>query len=197
RFLVTILLGILPTANLHAEINKWSRTGPIGGSISISTITVDPKNPNIILAGSFRSGVFRSIDGRETWHAADSGTVPVWVSSLVINPRDSNIVYAADYDGVFKSIDGGLTWSALETVRLTGCWSVAIDPRNPDTVYAATGYGDIDVLSPGIYKSTDAGKSWQKVFGDPEKPQLTDSFYQLAIDPRNPDTILAGSRNMS
>lgn len=138
------------------------------------------------LAGSFRSGVFRSIDGGATWRAADSGTVPVWVSSLVIDPHDSNIVYAADYDGVFKSLDGGLTWSGLETNRMNGCWSVTINPRNPDIIYAVTGNGDGDVLSAGVYKSMDAGKSWRKVLGDPE-PQLTDGFYQLAIDPRNPD----------
>jgi hypothetical protein len=65
RFLVTILLGTLQAATLHAEINKWSRTGPTGATISISTITVDPKNSNVILAGSFRSGVFRSIEQSE------------------------------------------------------------------------------------------------------------------------------------
>ena len=47
RFLVTILLGTLQAATLHAEINKWSRTGPPGATISISTITVDPKNANV------------------------------------------------------------------------------------------------------------------------------------------------------
>jgi photosystem II stability/assembly factor-like uncharacterized protein len=191
--LFAVLITVLQLTGLHAETNKWSRTGPIGRPISISNIVVDPKNSNTILAAFWNGGVLRSIDGGATWTAADSGTVPVWVNSLVMDPHNSNIVYAADYDGVFKSVDGGLTWSALETSQLAGCWSIVIDPRNSDILWAATpGDGDSGCCT-GIYRSTDAGNTWQGVLTSFQRyAQPTGSFYQLAIDPRNSDTILAG-----
>ena len=198
RLFETVLITVLQLTSLHAEINRWSRTGPIGGPVAITNIVVDPKNSNTILAAFSNGGVLRSIDGGATWTAADSGTAPVWVSRLAIDPQNSKLVYAADYAGVFKSVDGGLTWSALETSQLIGCWSLVIDPRNSDTLYAATvGDLDSDASSAGIYKSTDAGNTWQGVFAGSQRyyqpyPQPVDNFTQLAIDPRNSDTILVG-----
>src|SRR5258705_10591115 len=135
RLFEAVLITVLQLTSLHAEINKWSRTGPIGEPVSITNIVVDPKNSNTILAAFSNGGVLRSIDGTATWRAADAGTVPVWVNRLVIDSQNSNIVYAADYAGVFKSVDGGLTWSGLET-SLVGSAPLVIDPRKSDTLYA-------------------------------------------------------------
>ena len=195
-FEAVLITVVLQLTSLHAEINKWSRTGPIGGRVSITNIVVDAKNSNTILAAVSNGGVLRSIDGGATWTAADAGTVPVWVNRLVIDPHNSNVVYAADYAGVFKSVDGGLTWSALETSQLIGCWSVVVDPQKSDTLYAAT-VGDLDgsPFTAGIYKSTDGGNTWQALFaGFQRYPQTTGSFFQLAVDPRNSDTMLAGGQ---
>src|SRR5690349_549900 len=126
RLFEAFLITVLQLTSLHAEINKWSRTGPIGGSDSIHAIAVDPKNSNIILAALWNVGVLKSTDGGATWRAADSETVPAWASSLVIDPQNSDIVYAAGYTGVFKSVDGGLTWSVLETGPVGG-QSLVID----------------------------------------------------------------------
>jgi len=71
--------------------------------------------------------------------------------------------------------------------------SVVIDPRT-DTLYAATaGVGDF-LWGVGIYKSTDGGNTWEEIFGGSQSYPLIDSFSQLAIDPRNSNTILAGGQ---
>jgi len=75
RLFEAVLITVLQLTTLHAEINKWSRTGPIGGPGAITNIVVDPKNPNTIFAAFNNGGILRSIDGGATWTAAVSGTV--------------------------------------------------------------------------------------------------------------------------
>ena len=109
RFLVTILLGVLQVAIVRAEINKWSRTGPVGGTISISTIAVDPKNPNIVLAGSFGSGVFRSTDGGQTWLEQQSNVDADLMDVKFIDAAEG---WAIGSQGVLlHTTNGGARWA--------------------------------------------------------------------------------------
>jgi len=102
--------------------------------------------------------------------------------SLAIDPKNENIVYAGtEANGIFKTTDGGRTWMRLRkglkcTINQTGysqIFDIAIDPKNPQIIYAATvnGPGPAgNVLYPsnsgGVYKSTDGGKTWrQKIKG--------------------------------
>jgi photosystem II stability/assembly factor-like uncharacterized protein len=81
---------------------------------------------------------------------------------------------------VFKSTDGGATWSG--TSLGSTVWALAIDPQNPNILYAGTEsfYGG------GVFKSTDGGATWSGT-------SLTRTVWALAIDPQNPNILYAGA----
>src|SRR5580704_12267318 len=91
------------------------------------------------------------------------------VASIAGVPGDVNTYYAgAASGGVFKSVDGGFGWTPIfdnEPVAAIG--SLAVAPSNPSVVWAGTGEAwairDVDVMGDGIYKSSDAGRTWQNV----------------------------------
>jgi photosystem II stability/assembly factor-like uncharacterized protein len=123
--------------------------------------------------------------GRWSLLGPDGGTV----TALAVDPVDSRIVYAATQkgEGVFKSRNGGETWSpsgtGLPKIPGNNVFCLAIDPRRPAILYLGT-------LNLGIYKSTDAGASWSP---SPRGLSANPAVYALAIDPRAPNTVFAGT----
>ena len=125
---------------------------------------------------------------------------------IKIDPRDSNIVYVAAYgplwsaggdSGLYKSIDGGETWEAVLTIsEHTGVSEIHLDPRNPDILYATAHQRRRRVWTQisggpesGIYKSTDAGKTWKKI--NRGLPGGDKGRIALVISPADPDIIYA------
>ena len=156
---------------------NWSES--IDGLKNVEEVVIDPLDSKILYVGAY-DGVFKSTNGGASWtristlHAANP---------LVIDPVNSSIIYAASlvfddfeefyYYILFKSIDGGASWSQLPLpVVAVGRIALAIDPSNPNTVYA------------GTYRSINGGVSWTSL-----------SVYgvALAIDPVHPKTIYAGN----
>ena len=132
-------------------------------------------------SSSWGNGVYRSTDGGETWtHLGleDSHDIP----RMAVDPRDPDTCYVAalghlwgpnDTRGVYKTSDGGKKWERVLFIDVeTGCCDIAVDPKNPDTVYAAMYHRRRTPFSfssggpeGGIYRSTDAGKTWTKLAG--------------------------------
>lgn len=130
-------------------------------------------------SSSWGHGVYRSTDGGTTFKNVgldDSHDIP----RLAVDPRNPDVCYAAALGhlwgpnkerGVYKTEDAGKSWKpVLQIDENTGAIDVLIDPSNPDTVYAAmymrlrTPYSFTSGgPKGGIYKSTDAGRSWKKV----------------------------------
>ncbi|MBX3111555.1 MAG: hypothetical protein KF857_06055 [Fimbriimonadaceae bacterium] len=132
-------------------------------------------------SSSWGHGVYRSTDGGKTWtHLGleDSHDIP----RLAVDPRDPDVCYVAALGhlwganatrGLYKTVDGGATWTpVLQINDQTGCCDVILDPKEPDTVYAAMYDRRRTAWSfrsggpeGGIYKSTDGGKTWKKLAG--------------------------------
>jgi photosystem II stability/assembly factor-like uncharacterized protein len=153
----------------------------------VRTCTVDPHNSDIVYAGTGGSGVFKSINGGNSWSAINNGLANLWVSVLVIEPQDPATIYAAnDVDpgaGVFKTIDGGASWSKVTDITTRWTFALAIDPNNSQIVYAAT----LD----GVSKSTNGAVTWND--SSAGLPRI--GVYAIAIDPENHDTLYAGTTN--
>ena len=138
----------------------------------------------------------RSASGQEAaW--TTNGPLGGSVYCLVPDPSHPSTLYAGTAMGVFKSDDGGASWrsasSGLPSFRVQ---TIAIDPTTPSTLYAGTLTPD-GVDSVGIFKSTDGAASWTAInegLIDPLTGISPLDVWSLAIDPKNPGTILAGSR---
>jgi photosystem II stability/assembly factor-like uncharacterized protein len=191
--------GIWKSADYGLQWTNISDGTLPGDSISIGAIAVAPSNSNVIYAGTGEAdirgdfvtgdGVYRSRDGGKHWSYAglrDTHTT----MALVIDPRDSNIVYVASmghvfeanpFGGVYKTTDGGKTWHKILSVDdKTGAVDVVMDPQNPDVLYASMwqAYRTPWKLSSGgpgsgLYKTTDGGAHWVNLSHRPGFPTGT------------------------
>ena len=160
-----------------------------GGMMSIGAIAVAPSNPSIVWVGtgeadnrqssSWGDGVYKSSDAGITWEKKGLEETR-HIGKIVIHPTDPNIVYLAAVGhlwgsnperGVFKTTDGGKTWNkVLYKDDNTGAIDLIIDPRDPDTLYAAMyqrqrkGWGfNGGGPGSGLFRSTDAGATWREL----------------------------------
>ena len=119
------------------------------------------KNTGAIDGNAYRGpsfGMFKSQDGGETWVEINAGleNADKNINCIAVHPSDENIVYIGTFqDGAFKSTDGGKSWTAISNGLMSeDVRSLAINPANPDVVYAGLGNGV------GLYMTTDGGQSW-------------------------------------
>jgi len=158
-------------------------------SYSIGAVVIDPKRPATLWVGTgegnnqrsvgYGDGIYRSDDAGRTWRSMGLKTSE-HVSRIVIDPRDSNVVFAAAYGplwsaggerGLYRTEDGGATWArVLEISEHTGISDVAIDPFDPDVMLAVAHQRRRHTWTlihggpeSGLHKSTDGGKTWRKV----------------------------------
>ncbi len=185
------------------------------GSFSIGCIAVDPNNPYIVWVGtgennsqrsvSWGDGVYKSIDGGKTWKNVGLKNSE-HIGKIVIHPKNSDIVYVAAQGplwgpggdrGLYKTTDGGKSWQqVLKISENTGVTDVVLDPRNPDVLYCASYQRRRHVWTlinggpeAAIYKTTDAGNSWEKLENGLPTGEL--GRIGLGISPANPDYIYA------
>ncbi|HQQ94156.1 MAG TPA: T9SS type A sorting domain-containing protein [Bacteroidia bacterium] len=167
-------------------VNNGQNWTPLGDQLPItriSDICIDPVNPNTIyiavgdyayigvslfLNGRKRHthyglGVYKSIDGGNTWSATalsfqlTNGDASL-IKKILINPGNTNQVLACGANGMYKSLNGGNTWTHVLDSMF---WDMQQDPVNPNIVYAATGWiASSNIGNAAIYKSTDFGSSW-------------------------------------
>ena len=169
--------------------NTWTPIFESYGSYSLGAVVVDPKNSNVVWLGTgennnqrsvgFGDGIYKSMDAGATWTRMGLESSE-HIQNILIDPRDSNVVYvsaigplwnAGGDRGLYKTIDGGKTWKAVLTISPdTGVTDVAMDPKNPNVLYAAAyqrrrAVGQLVGGGPesGLYKTTDGGGKWTKL----------------------------------
>ena len=179
--------GVLKSTNGGASWRKDGLNGcgtykKNGTGESITALAISPSG-RVLYAGSEvlgsarGPGVYRSMNGGRSWRrVSDSpgGDIPI----LMLDPKNPRTLYTWT-QGVFKSTDGGATWQTLHVPRAVD--ALAIDPHNPQNIYAGAGF------SGAVLKSTNGGASWRIV------GLKDDDVEALAISPRNPQIIFAGT----
>jgi photosystem II stability/assembly factor-like uncharacterized protein len=193
----------------------WSPVFDGEASYSIGAITIDPKNSNVVWVGSgennnqrsvaYGDGLYRTLDGGKSWKRVGLEKSE-HIGRIVVDPRDSRVVWVAAYGplwssggerGVYKSSDFGETWTrVLEISEDTGVADILLDPRDPDTIYAAAHQRRRHVWTlvgggpeSGLHKSVDGGKSWRKLESGLPKGDM--GRIGLALSPQNPDVVYA------
>ena len=186
---------------------------------SVGSIGLAPSNPDVVYVGtgegnnrqssSIGDGVWGTTDGGKTWtHLGLDNTQSI--QRVVVDPTNPNVVYVAAVGhlfgpnpdrGLYKSADGGKTWRKSKYIdENTGFTDVAIDPKNPRTVYASSymrrrtwwGFNGGGPNS-GLWKSTDAGETWTRIDG-PGWPKPADGIYgriAISIYRQNPNIVYA------
>lgn len=174
-FAVVLLLQ----APAWAELDKWSTHGPFGGEVE--ALVIDPSNPDVVYAGTWLGGVFKSTDGGRTWSHASDGLATSGLA-LAVDPRFPETLYAGTFDGVYKTSDGARSWRPLGGLPAETVLTLAVDPVDPDTVYA--GVGD-----DSVYRSTDGGATWLAATAGLE--EAIGLYYALAVDPADHRVVYA------
>ena len=189
----------------------YFRTGSIGA------IAIAPSNPKIIYAGTgdpairntflTGDGMYKSTDAGKTWGRIGLENTEV-ISGIIVDPNDPDVVYVAAMGhvwapnperGVFKSTDGGRTWKRILYVdENTGAITVAMDPKNPEVLYAAMwqAYRRHWTFSSGgpgsgIYKTTDGGTHWSNISRNPGLPGGIFGKVGLAVAPSASSVVYA------
>jgi photosystem II stability/assembly factor-like uncharacterized protein len=180
--IVFVLLGALPVrsdALIEAE-NTWS---PIGPQFStVLALEHDPERANIMLAGTYFGGLYRSTDYGFTWQhvIADFSSRSIFSISY---PSTSIIYIASFRGGVYRSKDGGASWMPVnDGLTDLDVQVVAADPSDPNIVMAATSNG-------GLFRSVNGGESWTQLTGN----ALTLRGRTIAFDPLHQSIVYLGT----
>jgi photosystem II stability/assembly factor-like uncharacterized protein len=186
-YVATASGGIFKSTN---QGTSWTPVfDKVDAMMSIGDIAVAPSNPNVIWAGtgeannrqssSWGDGVYRSLDGGRTWKSAGLAETR-HIGRVLVHPANPDVAYVAAVGhlwgssgerGVFKTTDGGQKWTRVLYINdHTGATDLAMDPDNPETLFAATyqrqrkawGFNGGGPGS-GIYRTRDGGATWTKL----------------------------------
>ncbi len=195
---------------------SWDFLGlPDAGQIG--DIETHPQNPDRVFVAALghpfgkneQRGVFRSVDGGDTWEKVLYASDSTGAVDLAVHPENPDVLYATMWraerkpwtiisggdngDGLYKSTDGGDTWTRLENglpSGLVGKIDLAVTPAAPDRVYALVeAPGD----QQGLYRSDDAGESWRQVTDKDEIMSRPFYFTHIFAHPEDPDQIFVGN----
>ncbi len=184
--------------NMYQEM-RWRNVGPFRAGRTRAAAGV-PSQPNVFYIGGVDSGVWKTDDYGETWEPIFDSQPTGSIGAIAVAPSDPNIIYVgcgeglprpdlSVGDGMYKSTDGGKTWKHLGLDDAQQIPQVAIDPRDPNRVFAAVlGHPYGPNATRGIYRSTDGGTSWKKVLSSDDNTGGSD----VEIDPQHPNVVFAG-----
>jgi photosystem II stability/assembly factor-like uncharacterized protein len=172
--------------------------GPFRGGRTRAAAGV-PGQPNVFYIGQVNGGVWKSDDYGRTWNPIFDHESTQSIGAIAVAPSDPNIIYVGSGEGlhrpdlsvgngIYKSTDAGKTWTHLGLVEGQQIPALAVDPRDPNRIFAAVlghPYGPSEER--GIYRSTDGGQNWQRVISKDENTGGSD----VQIDPSNPDVVYA------
>ncbi len=185
----------------------WAKVLYKNSDAGATALAMNPSDPNVVYAALWQtrrppwnvyppsngpgSGLYKTTDGGATWTQltnglpAHVGRIGLSISNAAPNRIYAQVDSAPGLGGVYRSDDAGATWvhtDAEERIWQRGWYFAGItaDPRNPDVVY---------VMNTSTYKSTDGGKTFEAVLGDP----TGDDYHTLWIDPNDSGRMILGS----
>ena len=177
---------------------RFRHIGPIGNRLT--SVVGIPGQPNIYYVGAASGGIWKTTDGGIHWAPVFDDHPVSSIGALAIAPSDPNIVWAGTGEpwirshisvgeGIYKSTDAGKTWTLMGLEKTGRISRVVVDPKNPDIVLVgALGHAYGPQQERGVYRTTDGGKTWQRVLFTDENSGCA----HLEMDPNNPQILFAG-----
>ncbi len=182
---------------------NWSHIGPTNVSGRCTDIAVvAPRGKSYtIYAATASGGVWKTVNEGTTWEPVLDWAASTAIGDVAVAPSNPEIVWVGTGEanifrssqagcGIYKSTDGGKTWSHSGLSDTSTIARIVIHPRNSEVVYvAASGHEWTENADRGVYKTTDGGKTWEKVLYISPKTGAID----LVMDPQDNDTLYAAS----
>ncbi len=173
----------------HDSGSTWKRVARLGNrdDLALDNIVVDPKDPNHILVGAWvldraDGGLYTTTDGGKTW-TANEQMKGHSIRALTMAPSDSKILVIGALDGVFRSVDSGKTWALISpagNAEIKEVESIAIDPKDPRTIFAGTWHLP--------WHTSDGGEHWTNI-GKPDGLIDDSDVFSIIIDEKNPQNL--------
>jgi hypothetical protein len=189
------------SANPVLSSFRFRSIGPASMGGRIDDIAVAASNHSVIYIGYATGGVFRSTNAGTTFEPVFEKYGSASIGALAVDPTNPDIVYVGTGepnnrqtstfgDGLYKSTDGGKTFTNIGLKESQTIARIVIDPKHPEVVYVAVP-GHLFGPNPerGVFKTTDGGKTWNKIHFVDDNTGFTD----IAIDPKDPGTLYASS----
>ena len=176
----------------------WRQIGPNRAGRGRAAVGV-PTQPNVAYVGFDNGGVWRSTDYGNNWEPIFDRESTGSIGAIAVAPSDPNVIYVgtgagiirpdlATGDGVYKSTDAGKTWTHLGLFDTQMIAQIDVDPKDPNRVFvAALGHPYAPNAERGVFRSTDGGKTFQKVLYRDEYSSAND----VRIDPSDPNVVYA------
>lgn len=176
---------------------RWRQVGPFRGG-RVLAVTGVTGEPNVFYFGAVSGGVWKSTDTGANWQPLFDKQDIASIGAIAVADSDHNVIYAGTGEacirgnisygnGVYKSVDGGKTWTNVGLKDTQHIGAVIIDPKDPNIVFvAALGHAYGPNEERGVFRTTDGGKTWQKVLYENNKTGAID----IVFDPNNSRTRL-------
>ncbi len=194
---------------------QWLPVGPKGitqifpshwgvSSGRCRALDIHPQDPNIAYIGAASGGIWKTTDGGQNWQSISDNFNSITFGAIAIDPNNPEVVYAGTGeacnglspftyygDGLYKTTDGGLTWTKIgaELNVKTHVGDIVVNPNNSNLVYAAFAGGNSYIPNPertGVWRSTDAGQTWQKTLSVSEA-------YDIECNPTDENIVYAAA----
>ncbi|MEP7106424.1 MAG: hypothetical protein ABI760_00550 [Ferruginibacter sp.] len=178
---------------------KFRSLGPAITSGRIADLAVNPSNIYEYYVAAASGGVWKTTNAGVTFTPVFDGEGAYSIGCITIDPGNPNTIWVgsgednnqrsvAYGDGIYKSEDGGKSWNNMGLKKSEHIGKIVVDPGNSDLVYVAA-YGPLwsSGGDRGIYKSTDAGKTWKSILTVSENT----GFSEIHMDPRNSNILYA------
>ena len=173
--------------------------GPGGMSGRVTAIDVVLSNPDVMYVGTASGGLWKSTSGGIKWEPVFEKELTASIGAVAIQQSNPSVIWIGTGEGnprnslnggfgIYRSLDGGKNWTAMGLKNTRHIHRVIIDPTDPNTIYAAA------IGSPwgehperGVFKTTDGGKTWNKILYANNKTGAAD----LVMDLTNPNKLIA------
>jgi photosystem II stability/assembly factor-like uncharacterized protein len=181
----TIIYVSSPGGGIWKSTNSGTTWQPLvdnnNSYMNVFHLAIDPSNSNIVYAAVTGNRVIKSINGGINWVSTGAG--PSSARKILINPANTNIVFATSSGGIYKSTNGGTTWV---NVHNTAKEDIEFKPGNTNIMYAS-GTGTASISA--VYKSADAGDTWTPVTVANGITNFGRTL--LGVSPNNPEVVYA------
>src|SRR3954451_17600305 len=174
---------------------NWQQLGPYNIGGRVVDVVADKQRANSVYAAASGGGIWHSTDGGANWTSvwpnenvqtmgslAEDANGTLWVGTGEANPPGGGLTYFGN--GIYKSTDGGAHWTNMGLTDSASIGRIAIDPQNPNRVFAAaSGHVARSVSQRGLYRTDDGGQTWKLVLAP--TTSMTGAI-DVAVNPVNP-----------